>query len=339
MNEFKENLLSVIDNFQDVAVTSHINPDFDSLASTLLLYLFICKKFPNKKLQIIYKTSNNDNLNIKFPLSNLINYTNNIDESLTKVDLIIIVDSNAYRQIGISDYSIFHDKKLICIDHHASEPDYFHLKYIDSNVSSCAELIFDLFWKDEDYNEEIATITLLGIMGDTNVFEFVKPQNSKLFYLIGDLVSKFKIDISFLKKNYMGFEAQIIPLIQHIINNIETIQINDFSIMISYLNEDVLEIYNDYQISQAKSLYSTILSQNFYGIDISAFFYPSKDFIVCSLRSKPKSPSALEIAQHFGGGGHVRAAGFRIPRSDNFSVKQIVERFKREIQNIPIHVI
>lgn len=339
MHKFKEQFNINIQKSNNIIIISHTNPDFDSLASTLLLYLFISKRFPNKKLQIVYKTSNNDNLNIRFPLSNLINYTNNIEESLTKADLIIIVDSNAHRQLGITDSSIINDKTLICIDHHASEPDNFDLKYIDSNASSCAELIFDIFWRVEDYDEEIATITLLGIMGDTNIFEFIKPQNSKLFYLIGDLVNKFKIDISLLKKTYMGFEPQIIPLIQQIMNNIEIIKIREVYIMISYLDENVLETFDDYQISQAKSLYSTLLSQNFYGIDVSVFFYPSKDLIVCSLRSKPKSPSVLEIAKHFGGGGHIRAAGFRLNRSEDIKIKETVARFKKEIEKIDFVII
>ncbi|MCX8034666.1 MAG: DHH family phosphoesterase [Candidatus Dojkabacteria bacterium] len=340
MYSFKDQFNLDIQKYKNIIITSHINPDFDSLASTLLLYLFISKKFPNKKIQIIYKTSNNGNIKVKFPLSKLVNYTTDIDNVLlNNSDLIIFLDSNSYKQIGINDCSILNDKRLICIDHHASDPDYFDLQYIDINASSCAELIFDILWKDEDYNEEIAIITLLGIMGDTNVFEFIKPQNSKLFHLIGDLINKFNIDISHLKKTYMGFETKLIPLIQEALNNVEIIKLHRFSIIISYLSEVILENYNDYEISEAKSLYSTVFSQNFYGVEVSAFFYPSQDFIICSLRSKPKSPSVLEIAKHFGGGGHIRAAGFRIPRSNDLTIKQIVRNFRTEIENIPIIII
>src|SRR3989344_3412753 len=62
----------------------------------------------------------------------------------------------------------------ICIDHHPRPENKFDLHMVVTPCSSCAEMIYRLFFEKERLlNKETCEILLLGMIGDTGVFKFV----------------------------------------------------------------------------------------------------------------------------------------------------------------------
>lgn len=91
-------------------------------------------------------------------------------------DLIFIIDTpdlESLERIYDNNVEFFYKTPIINIDHQADNEEYGQINYLDLNVASCAELIFDLI---EKYNqnlidENIATCLLAGIISKTRNYK------------------------------------------------------------------------------------------------------------------------------------------------------------------------
>ncbi|MNT90920.1 Bifunctional oligoribonuclease and PAP phosphatase NrnA [compost metagenome] len=71
--------------------------------------------------------------------------------------------------------------------------------------------------------------------------------------------------------------------------------------------------------------------RNIEGVDVGIMFKQVSEVAVkVSLRSN-EHVNVAEIAQSFGGGGHVRAAGCRIEGTLNDVINQVVERVRQQL--------
>ncbi len=89
-------------------------------------------------------------------------------EELAKHDLFIAVDSATPTQISKDPGFTLPNMPILVIDHHHTEKPYGTLRLVDVEISSCAELIFDLLPKLElPLNSDVANCIYLGIFSDT----------------------------------------------------------------------------------------------------------------------------------------------------------------------------
>lgn len=176
INEFKEKLSSLINDCNQVYLTTHMSPDYDAIASLGAIGL-ICKKF-KKAPYIIVDQKDFDNLSDdrtemfekikeKFVIINKEDFENN----KIKNSLLIMVDVNKNFMTPMkNNYKDFN--KIVVIDHHEEDENTIKTKnkLILKDVSSCSEIMYWLLkkYKVKPSDNIYYTYLLTGIELDTN---------------------------------------------------------------------------------------------------------------------------------------------------------------------------
>lgn len=174
--EFKEKLTVLVNECNQVYLTTHMSPDYDAIASLGVIGL-ICKKL-KKAPYIIVDQKDFDNLpedrtemfeklKEKFVVINKEDFENNKVEN----SLLIMVDVNkSFMTPMKNNYKDFN--KIIVIDHHLEDEDTIKTKnkLIIKDVSSCSEIMYWLLkkYKIKASDPTYYTYLLTGIELDTN---------------------------------------------------------------------------------------------------------------------------------------------------------------------------
>lgn len=94
-----------------------------------------------------------------------------------KYDLVFVVDTPDLESLAAiydNNVEFFYKTTIINIDHRASNEEYGQINYLDLNVVSTAEIIFNLLKQqspDKNLNEDIATCLLAGIISKTKNYK------------------------------------------------------------------------------------------------------------------------------------------------------------------------
>src|SRR5690606_3895545 len=87
-------------------------------------------------------------------------------------DLMIVLDSSSPDRIGrLENYlNFFH---VIVIDHHITNTNFGNVNWVDPTVGATAQMVYRLLnFMSVDYDEQLATMNLLGIATDTGFFKY-----------------------------------------------------------------------------------------------------------------------------------------------------------------------
>ena len=176
ISEFKDKLSYLINDCNQVYLTTHMYPDYDAIASLGAIGL-ICKKL-KKAPYIIVDQKDYDNLpndrtemfeklKEKFVVINKEDFENNKVEN----SLLIMVDVNKNFMTPMkNNYKDF--DKIVVIDHHTEDENTVKTKnkLILKDVSSCSEIMFWMLkkFKVKPTESIYYTFLLTGIMLDTN---------------------------------------------------------------------------------------------------------------------------------------------------------------------------
>ena len=289
MNSIIDRILSS----NNIMVCAHVSPDGDAIGSSLGLAgaikslgknVFVnMPEFPTffnylKLSELVYSGEQKD------------------------YDLVIVVDTSSIDRISFGDY-VFDKDKTIVIDHHATNSLYGSANYVDSNSSSCCEIIYELISKmNIDITLDIGESLLTGILTDTNGY-LNSNVNSRTLDISSKLVS-LGVDIHNLYyKVLVSISRVSFELRKRVYNRLEFF--NDNRIAFSYLtNYDIVETgatTSDYEGMVE-------IGRSVEGVQVSVFVRETELGYKVSIRSIPGVSSA-DIAAIFGGGGHVCASG------------------------------
>lgn len=318
--EFKNKFFNLVENAQNILITSHIHPDDDSIGSVLSTYSFLSEKYPNKKTKIIYSQEFSDTW-AYFENFDKIESVDDIANIINEFDLIIFLDSCEYNRF--SDFpekiNIFISKnsnlKTICLDHHANQSSQFNLLLKNIDASSTTEFIYFLFGEDlAKISSRICETLLLGILGDTGYLQFIRPSQSHIFSVVQRLVTDGAINIQTLKSKYSTYSEKVFKIIQEYVRNSQTKKIPNWpKFFYSFIEKDFIiqGRFTDIEISTASHIFiqtfATALTETSWGMKINPDLNGD---ISISLRSRPGSVIVKDIVQQMEiGGGHDRAAG------------------------------
>ena len=178
-------IINKIEEFETIAIFRHVFPDPDSYSSQTALKSIINNTYPDKKVVILGEHSKN------------LEYINTMDEEidLDKECFAIIVDvANAPR---VDNQSFNKCGYIIKIDHHKPfDAPFENLTWVDTNYSSCSEMILDLYLNNCDklkIDKKGRKALYTGIIGDTGRFLYVENPTElfkKLSKITYDLETK-----------------------------------------------------------------------------------------------------------------------------------------------------
>ncbi len=309
-------LLNVLKDANTIGISGHIRPDGDCVGSCMAMYMYLTKMFPEKTVDVFLE-----------PIPPVYDCIKRLDEvrcdfmtDVEAYDAFIVIDCDNTR-IGNAGTYFDKAKVKINIDHHISNKGCGDFNYIVPSASSACELVFDLL-KEEEIDEDIALSLYLGIIHDCGVFQYSNT-SAKTLQTAAKLI-EFGFDFSkiieetFYQKTYLQNK-----LLGKAVTDSQLIL--DGHSIYSVISKQTMDEY-----SAKPSDLDGIVNQlrNTKGVDCAIFMYELEEGqYKVSMRSNEKV-NVSNIAQAFGGGGHMKAAGVTM----NGTVSEVVESLSKLIE-------
>ena len=319
-----DNIIDYINGSNYFVVTSHISPDGDNIGSTLSMYYALNKLGKN----VFYVLDDNPPLNLRFLLKDI--KVLRSEEFKLEDYSIIALDCGDKKRICLSDEIINNSKKLICIDHHASNDHYGDFNYIDIDASSTCELVYNFLKRFSEVNnlniidEKIATCLYTGLVTDTGNFAYANTHPSS-FEMAKDLLLTGAKKEEIIQNVFQSNPYNYYKLLGEALNTLEIVDNKVSSIMITkeMLKRNVIS-FNDVDGI-------TSYTRDIEGGEVGILLKEKKENEVkVSLRSK-NYVNVSEIAKAFNGGGHIRAAGCTIYDSIENAKEKVLKEVLKSI--------
>lgn len=291
------NILDEVLNVGCVGITGHVRPDGDCMGSTLGLYNYLQKNRPDLQVDIYLEQPGEE-----FAYLTNVNAIKNKPENI-EYDLFFVLDCSSKDRIEPFLQCFNQAKKTICIDHHISNQDFADVNLVMPEASSTCEVLYTTM-EETKVDKAVAECIYTGIIHDTGVFKY-SATSALTMSIAGKMMEKgiaFSdiIDNSFYKKSYI--QNQILGRAL-----LESVLFYDGQCIFSSVTREEMDFYGVTGKELGGIIEQLRLTD---GVEVAIFLYETgQNEHKVSLRSK-KCIDVSRIAAAFGGGGHVRAAGF-----------------------------
>lgn len=251
------------------------------------------------------------------------------EEGKYNYDLIIVLDCSNLDQIGkIYDkyVDLFYGVPIINIDHHATNEYFGKVNIVDLTATSVAEILVSLIESinPKFIDADIATCLLAGIITDTNSF---KNSNTtpKSLTIAAQLVASGARQQEIIQHVYRTKPLSQLKLWGLILSKIQFDP--QYKIAWSVVSQEDLKKVGAHK-DQTSGVIDELISGTPNADIILLITEKEPGLIVGSIRTTT-NVDAVEIAKLFNGGGHPRAAGFRIEdKSLSEAEKIILEKIR-----------
>jgi bifunctional oligoribonuclease and PAP phosphatase NrnA len=304
-----------------IAILSHVRPDCDAIGSQLALTLSL------QELGKEVSAWNEDGLPESFRFlakSELIKKPPGEPEDF---DLAIAVDTASQQRLGTTLQSIRRAGQWIDIDHHASNPGYGDLVYIDTVAPATGQIIYE-FLLAENFPLPSAGADALyaAISTDTGSFRYANV-TARTFEIAAELLKRGVGAADIANRLYESYPKRRVQLLGQMLPE-AAFEADDKVVSMALTNatKERLEIQPD----DIDGLIDYVRSVD--SVVVAVFFEElSEGRVRLSMRSKDDRVDVNKICGDFGGGGHPRAAGARIRGSLEEVRSKVLKRVFHEI--------
>jgi bifunctional oligoribonuclease and PAP phosphatase NrnA len=310
LNFCMDRILKILNNAQNILVTSHLQPDPDALCSALGMYDYVLKTYSNVKVDIYFT---GEKLVAYSALKNYddIKWVNDVADVVNKYDTLIFTDGSQLSRF--TNKSIDLTKfKTICIDHHKNEPSTFNATIFETNEPSASQIIYNHFFRSNKnlLDPYIAEVLLTGILSDTGMLKYVQTNALHTFDFVKELIEVSDTDLKTIEDKYFAITSTDWDIINALIQNIQKVDLAENSFIYSFLPWEYLQKYSENIIKQGKSKFQVMFATSIDKYKWSFIASPGTNKIVnLSFRSAPNSINVRKLAECFNGGGHDLASG------------------------------
>ena len=300
-----EKIIDLIDNNQNFTITSHVNPDGDSIGSEIALYFFL--KNLKKTARIINYSETPQNY-LFLDKNGIIEIydENNHNQVLQNSDVIFILDTNEYARVRTMADEIRNSKaKKVCIDHHLDRNNnQFDYSMIDEASPATGEILFKLFTRknNNSITPEIAVPLYAAIMTDTGSFRFTRT-SSETHRISAELLDNGADPVEIYNEVYEKSKIGRLKLLSRFLSGIK-LAYDDKVIYAPITLKEFEETGTNVFDTEGFSHHMLSLESAQMGI----IFTETKKGIKISFRSRG-NVNVSDFAKEFGGGGHQNAAG------------------------------
>lgn len=232
-------------------------------------------------------------------------------------DLIITVDTGDIVQIGKiyeNNKDLFDSTPVLNIDHHFSNGKFGNYNFLDFTVASTTQMLTLVIQQlEKDYNEslideDVATLLLTGLVTDTGSFQHSNT-TPDAFEVAADLLDRGARQQEIIKHIFKTKSLATLKLWGRVLSKIQYVE--DAKLVYSTITD------KDLADTGAKSddtggIIDELMS-NAPGAEVVMLIKEKAPGLLSgSLRAPGTIADVSVIAQTLGGGGHKKAAGFRI---------------------------
>ncbi len=243
------------------------------------------------------------------------------------IDLIVLVDVNSDNQLPrFCDFIRSSKKKVLVIDHHVTAEGLGDIELHDPTAAAAGQIVYELLkFANWQITEKIALTLFVSIATDTGWFRFSNT-DARALEACADLMKKDIDTAAVYQTLYRNFSPQRFALMTVMLNSLELHLDN------RYAAQFITQA--DFQSTGADLKDTENLideCQRIASVEVAALFVESPDGrIKCSLRSRGTA-DVREVAQTFGGGGHIMAAGTHLPGPIKQAKQLILDQIEKQL--------
>ncbi len=257
-----------------------------------------------------------------------------VTRSRPKYDLVVMLDVATQERIGpvLEQYpDLLFEVPTVSIDHHSTNSYFAKVNWVDMTACSTTEILLSLIEalgrNEQLIDEDIATALLAGLITDTGSF-----QNSnttpKALTVAAQLIAAGARQQEIIEKVLKTKSLALLKLWGRILSNIEENRELGFA-WATIREREIKEITGSETISKGELIDE--LLKNVIDVDFVFLLSEKEGRINGSLRSVKPGFNVSTIAQLFGGGGHVPAAGFSVPGALDEKQEIIIQTIVKEV--------
>jgi len=298
-----------------IAITSHLRPDGDSICTSLALAFM--GDILGKEMSIINKDNTPFPFN-RFPDVESIKIGQIYPQKFNIIILLECADVSRSGQENLDNYF------KINIDHHYSNYYYADINWVDPEASAVGEMAYILGEKLRiKFTPKIANHLYSAIVSDTGSFQFSNT-TPRSFEVCHKLIELGASPVKVSEMLFSNYPPEKIKLLGQVLSTLQMNKKGNIAIITMF--KKYLDALNLKEIDTEDI---TTLARSIKGVEIVLFFKEVQNNIFkISLRSKGRANAAF-IAEHFGGGGHVHAAGFTASGNYEKLLREVSEEVEK----------
>ncbi len=249
------------------------------------------------------------------------------DHETGSFDLIMTFDTGNLEHLGpIYDQNseLFFKVPVINIDHHTGNTDFGRVNLVDVVAASTTEVLLGLLeemekkYQKKFVDADVATLLMAGLITDTGSFQHANT-SPRSMETAAKLLDKGARQQEIIKNIYKTKKLSTLKLWGNVLSRVETDPIYRL-VWSSITKQDLDE--SGASSEESETIIDDLLSNAPDTELIMLFKYNDEGYVSASMRSTTNSVDVGKICQDMGGGGHVRAAGFK--RRDNNNLEQLI---------------
>jgi bifunctional oligoribonuclease and PAP phosphatase NrnA len=332
MPDSQQELLAALSQCRRVLITTHVRPDGDALGTAAAMSLglrargiasevLLLSKLPRKYAFVLKENG------IVFHEVDP-NWPQNL--SLDSFDALLVVDTGTWSQLpGLREHLNGFQKPRLVLDHHLTQEDWADVKLVRTDAAAAGEIAADVLRKwNVPLDKPLATALFLAIASDTGWFQFSNTRPATL-RLAADLMEVGVDTDSMYQHLYQNERAERLTLQTLAQDSLELLQDGRLAVM-CVSKSDFAK--TGASISDTENLINIPLQIRTVEVSILMIDPPDGPPVRVSLRSKGQIDVAA-FAEQFGGGGHARASGLKIPGTLEEVFEKVITAMKKAMNS------
>jgi phosphoesterase RecJ-like protein len=295
-----------------VLVTTHVRPDGDAIGTTAALVLAMRKAGIDAEVLLLSHLPSK--YSFVFKDNNIIWHDVEKgwpgDFAFNRFDTFLVADTGTWSQLpGLKERIINWDVPKLVVDHHLTQEDWASIKLVVTEAAAAGEIAAELIEQWEiPIDSAMATALYVAIASDTGWFQFsnTRPYTHRLAAL---LMEKGVDTDRIYQLLHQNERAERVALQTRAMQSLELLADGRLAVM-RISKEDFAETHA--HVPDTENVINIPLQIRTVEVSILLTDPPEGGPIRISLRSKGQIDVA-RFAEQFGGGGHARASGLKLP--------------------------
>lgn len=311
MSIYRE-MMEQIQAFDRIIIHRHQRPDPDAIGSQVGLQRLLQRHFPDKQIQVV---------GVEEPTLTWLAQMDQVSDEDYQDALVIVTDTANKERIDDNRYQ--QGRYLIKIDHHPNDEPYGDLVWVDTQASSCSEMIVAFALEAGlQLDGDSARLLYAGIVGDTG--RFLYPSTSaKTFEMVARLRQE-DFDAASLNRQMDTITYPIAKLTGYVYDHLE---VDEWGAARLTLSQDTLKSYG---VTEAETAAIVGAPGRIASVESWAIFVQQAQGHY-RVRLRSKRHPINQIAKAHEGGGHPLASG-----ANSYSLEENDQIYK-EIQEVLSH--
>ncbi|MBW1674270.1 MAG: bifunctional oligoribonuclease/PAP phosphatase NrnA [Deltaproteobacteria bacterium] len=292
-------IATIVERGKRFFLASHKDPDGDAIGSLLALGEALI--LSGKEVVLFNEGPIPDSMAFLVGSERIVDGFNPESE----FDALFVLDCGTLERLGEISSDICNIKPLINIDHHENNSQFGDVNFVDTNSSSVGEIIYRLIQvADLPMSKNIAENLFVALQTDTGSFRYANT-TKEAFTIAGEMVG-WGINPWKISRRVMDeYSLNKLRLLELALKTIEIFHAGKVG-LISITQQMFSKAKADNFDSERFVDYPRFIS----GVEIGVLIKElGKDYYKFSLRSNDWV-NVADLAYHFGGGGHPKAAAF-----------------------------